>query len=148
MKVNDVPQDYGIESGTKRLNVAVDDQGNYIMVQSVGWSPVNSAFSVFWEFTQKNLEEIRQKAVRGEASPLHYHMLAKLMNEKFLAAYAGFFVWQTKRHLKPGVFRTLKPGVVGRYARALNMTVEQLKTVPSVAAQPIPAESALDHERH
>ena len=137
MKVSDVPQDDGIESGTKRLNVAVDDQGNYVMVQSVGWSPVNSAFSVYWEFTQKNLEETRQKALRGEASPLQYHMLAKLMNEKFLAAYAGFFVWQTKRHLKPGVFQKLKQHVFERYARALNMTVDQLKTVPS---QPIPPE--------
>jgi hypothetical protein len=138
MKVSDVPQDDGIESGTKRLNVAVDDQGNYVMVQSVGWSPVNSAFSVYWEFTQKNLEETRQKALRGEASPLQYHMLAKLMNEKFLAAYAGFFVWQTKRHLKPGIFRKLSRRVIERYARALNMTVDQLKNVPS---QPILPES-------
>jgi hypothetical protein len=145
MKVGEVPQDDGIERGTKRLNVAVDDQGNFVMVQSVGWSPVNSAFSVYWEFTQKNIEDIRQKALQGEASPLHYHMLAKLMNEKLLAAYAGFFVWQTRRHLKPGVFRALKPHVVERYARALNVTVEELKTVPS---QPVSEESKEDHERH
>jgi hypothetical protein len=136
MKVNQVPQDDGIERGTKRLNVAVDDKGNYVMVQSVGWSPVNSAFSVYWEFTQKNLEDMRKKALRGEASPLEYHMLAKLMNEKFLAAYAGFYTWQTKRHLKPGVFRTLKPRIVERYARALNMTVEQLKNVHAQPAAP------------
>lgn len=134
MKVGDVPQDDGIESGTKRLNVAVDDQGNFVLVQSVGWSPVNTAFSVFWEFTQKNLEDIRQKALRGETSSLHFHMLTKLMNEKFLAAYAGFWVWQTRRHLKAGVFRRLKPAVLEKYAKALDMTVEQLTTVP---AQPI-----------
>jgi hypothetical protein len=135
MKVKDVPQDNGIESGTKRLNVAVDDQGNYVMVQSVGWSPVNSAFSVYWEFTQKNLEEMREKALRGEASPLHFHMFAKLMNEKFLAAYAGFYVWQTKRHLRPEIFRRLKSPVLEKYAKALDLTVAQLKTVPPPAGQ-------------
>jgi len=136
VKVSEVPQDQGIESGTRRLHMAVNDQGSFELVQSVGWKPINTAFGVYWEFTKKRLEEAWRKAQTGEASSLQYHMLANLMDEKFLAAYAGFFVWQTRRHLKPSIFRKLPPKILARYAKALNMAVDQLMKVPDKFVPP------------
>ena len=44
-----------------------------------------------------------------------------------LAAAAGFWQWQTRRHLRPDVFAKLPARALQQYADALNLSVEQLK---------------------
>lgn len=52
------------------------------------------------------------------------------MLPKFLGKTAGIATFRVKRHLRPEVFAKLKPSVLEAYARALSVTIEELKTVP------------------
>jgi hypothetical protein len=52
------------------------------------------------------------------------------MNPKILASTAGIATFRTKRHFHPKIFTKLKPSILERYAKALAVTPEELKTVP------------------
>jgi len=47
-----------------------------------------------------------------------------------LGKTAGIAVFRVKRHLRPEIFSRLKNPVLERYAKALAVTMEELKTVP------------------
>ena len=46
----------------------------------------------------------KEKAMKGEISPLLFFIEIRLMDFTTLAAYTGFWKWQIKHHLKPSVF--------------------------------------------
>ena len=52
------------------------------------------------------------------------------MNPEILAKTAGIAVFRVKRHFRPEIFSKLKPSILDRYAKALAVTLEELKTVP------------------
>jgi hypothetical protein len=130
MKVNEVPQDTTFYEGKKRACYALNDAGKYVIVPSSGWSAedvVNSLAVADWEI---RLEEIRQEVLKGIKSPLVYHMEKRQMTPEILAKTAGMCGFRVRRHFRPEVFSRLKPSILERYARALAITVEELKRVP------------------
>jgi len=68
----------------------------------------------------------------GLKSPLYYHMAQRQMNPAILAKTAGIAKFRVKRHLRPEIFSKLKPSIIDRYANALVVTREELKTVPNI----------------
>ena len=52
------------------------------------------------------------------------------MIPEILAKTAGIARFQVKRHFRPAIFAKLKLSVLDRYAKALAVTMEELKTVP------------------
>jgi hypothetical protein len=72
-------------------------------------------------------EAARAAVLRGEFSPLYYQMYRARHDVASLAAAAGFWQWQTRRHLRPDVFAKLPARALQQYADALNLSVEQLK---------------------
>ena len=78
---------------------------------------------------EKRINDARQRVLRGEASPLLYFMELKLMDTAIVASYTGFWKWQIKRHLKPGVFKKLPEKKLKKYADVFELTVEELKNV-------------------
>jgi hypothetical protein len=132
MKIKEVPQDDAgfLKAGKVRdVCYAVDEQGNYTQVLSVGWDPKNEAMRNAWAEVDKNAEKEKQKVLQGKLSPLAYHMVRAMMNVKLLAQYTGFSRLQVKRHLKPDGFNKLSPEELQTYAEALNITVEDLLKV-------------------
>jgi hypothetical protein len=130
MKASDVPQDITYYEGKKRACYALDDAGKYTIVPSSGWSAeevINSLAVAQWEAI---LEETRRAVRAGKKSPLCYHMERRQMTPSILAKTAGFTCFRLKRHLHPEIFSKLKPAVLDRYAQALAVTPEELKTVP------------------
>ena len=90
---------------------------------------------VFTEFVAadgliRNLEKTRKTVLAGEKSPLAYHMERRQMIPDILGKTAGIAVFRVKRHLRPEIFARLKNPVLERYAKALAITMEELKTVP------------------
>jgi hypothetical protein len=53
----------------------------------------------------------------------------RLMDVSILAGYTGFWKWQIKRHLKPGVFDKLSTQKLEKYAEAFNIKVKDLKSM-------------------
>lgn len=131
MKKEEVPQDgENLHKGTfKQLFYAVDNNGQYAPVSSVGWEPENVAMTQAWEEVNDRVEKARQRVLAGELSPVGYYMEKQLMDLALLANYVGKFQWQVKRHFKPGVFNKLSERMLQKYAAAFRITVQELKHI-------------------
>jgi len=136
MLKKDVPQDVGIAEGLKEVCYAVDEQGRYVLVPSVGWEPKNITNSQAWEVIQAELEETRLQVAAGVVSPIAYFMIKNLMDVRLLSQYVGLWHWRVKRHLKPAVFKKLSPEILQRYAAVFAISVEELLDVSRIINQP------------
>ncbi len=132
MKVNDVPQDdvFDYSQGIKKGNYALDDKGKYVMVLSKGWVVDEMSNRMAYDEYKTKEEEVRQAVLAGKKSPLAYYMELRQMTPKILGQTAGIATFRVKRHLRPEIFAKLKEAVLDRYAKALAITSEELKTVP------------------
>jgi hypothetical protein len=130
MKVNEVPQDITYYEGEKRACYALNNEGKYVIVPSTGWSAEEVFNSLAVEELAANLEETRKDVLKGLKSPLCYHMERRQMIPEILAKTAGIATFRVKRHLRTEIFAKLKLSVLDRYAKALAITMEELKTVP------------------
>jgi len=130
MKVNEVPQDITYYEGIKRACFALNDEGKYVVVTSTGWNDEAVVNGLAVDDLAVALEETRKAVLAGQKSPLCYHMELRQMNPDILGKTAGIAVFRVKRHFRPDIFLKLKPSILNRYAQALAVTVEELKTVP------------------
>ncbi len=129
MNINEVPQDpRNIKPGDKlkKLVYAVDKDGKYTGVNSVGWEAENVVIKQAWDDIDEHLAETEAKVKAGTLSPLPYFMQKNLMDLALLARYAGKWQWQVKRHFKPAVFNKLSPAMHDKYAQIFNITTAEL----------------------
>ena len=131
MKVNEVPQDTTTYyEGEKRACYALNDEGKYVIVPSSGWSAEEVVNGLAVAELAARLEKTRQEVLKGLKSPLAYHMERRQMTPAILARTAGICRFRVRRHFHPEVFNRLKSTVLERYARALALTEQELKSVP------------------
>lgn len=132
MKENEVPQDDGglFEGKFKTLKYALDEEGNYVEVQSVGWEPETVVLNQAWEAVNEQADLAKQKVKAGEWSPLAYHAYKAMMDEAMLAEYMGFSKAKVKEHMfSPKSFESLSSAVILQYSEVLNLPVEKLKAL-------------------
>ena len=110
-----------------------NDNGKYVLDTNHCWSEEVCVAMIVSE-VRANIENARKEALAGLKSPLCYHMEVRQMDVKFLARAAGIAVFRVKRHMRPEIFAKLKPSILDRYAAALAVTPEELKTVPDSEA--------------
>ncbi len=130
MKVKDVPQHPGIlEDYGHEVCYAVDKDGKYSLVPSIGWMPKNLANKQAWQVIEENINRAAEGILNGNVSPLGYYMACHQMDVRLLAKYMGLYGWQVKRHLKPKVFNALKGDLLERYAVLFDVSVDELTTL-------------------
>jgi len=130
MKKDEVPQDLSsLGKITKEVCYATDSEGKYVTELSSGWDVKITALDAAWGDIGKRIAAAKQQVLDGKASPILFFMEYRLMDVAILAGYTGFWQWQVKRHLKPGVFNTLPDHKLKKYAAAFNIKVEDLKTM-------------------
>jgi hypothetical protein len=129
MKKEEVPQDDAnmLEGKLKEPCYAVDEEGKYTTVASVGWEPKNIIMQQAWDAVHEKVEDIRKKVEQGELSPIAYYMEKQLMDLGVLAGYTGYFRWTVKRHLKMKNFLKLKDHQLQKYADAFDLDLQILK---------------------
>ena len=129
MKNNEVPQDDAnlLEGKFKEPCYALDEQGRYNTIQSVGWEPKNIVIQHAWEGVNEQIAETKQLVIQGELSPIAYYMKKQLMDVQVLAAYTGFFQWTVKRHLKMKTFNKLSDTKLMKYAEVFEIELDALK---------------------
>jgi len=128
MKKEDLPQDAGaLDKFTREVCYVKNQDGKYETALSKGWDVKKEALDSAWTDVNERIEDARQAVVRGEKSPVHYFMELRLMDLPVLSGYTGFFSFFIKRHLKPSVFKNLSEKKLGKYARAFDVTIEELK---------------------
>jgi hypothetical protein len=131
MKTSEVPQDnLYLESTTMRdLYYAIDENGNYTQVSSVGWQPKNDALTLTWDSILEEADNIRNQVLAGTKSPLAYHMEKNLMTIPLLASYSGIPKKTIKAHMKPEEFAKATRETLNLYAKTLNISTEELLKV-------------------
>jgi len=136
MREEDVPQDESpFYHGHLRACYAVGTDGKYVVATSTGWSPERIATAQALADLEDRVECVRRDVIAGQASPLAYHMATRQMTPRLLARNAGLFLWRVRRHLAPAGFGRLSPSLLARYAECLDLSVEELVSVPASPRQ-------------
>lgn len=132
MKAEDVPQDLKYADGyvVRDIAYAVDKDGKYTSVVSDGWDVKTDALDLAWDEINEKCEAIMKRIKEGTSSPLEYYAAKGLMDVGLLSTYTGISRWRIRRHFKPKNFNALDNATLAKYADALRMSVEQLKTMP------------------
>jgi hypothetical protein len=131
MKIDEVPQDYGMAGDMKEVCYAVNEKGRYERVQSLGWEPKNIANTQAWHSIETEVAGTLKRIRSGDASPLAYHMVRNQMTIGMLAKYVKQCRWKVRRHLKPRGYAAMKPTTKQRYADLFEMKVDELDRVPN-----------------
>jgi len=131
MKKDEVPQDESnLESANFReLCYAVDDDGEYVTLNSTGWKPKTIALDNAIEVIKERIADAKQRVLAGKTSPIEYYMEVHKMDIGILASYVGFWQWRVKRHFKPHVFKRLKKKTLQKYADVFEISIEELKNI-------------------
>ena len=130
MKDYEVPQDDAnmLEGKTREIQYALDKEGHYTQVKSVGWEPKNIVMQQAWDEVNERVKEALQKVKSGEKSPIYFFMHRNIMDIRILSEYTGFFRWTIKRHFKPSVFNRLSDKKLQKYAEAFRLnSINDLK---------------------
>ncbi len=132
MRKEDVPQDDAniLEGKFKVVKYAVNENGDYVVVPSVGWEPENVALEQAWDVVHENVADAKKKVLAGESSTLAYHMEVNMMDAALLAQHMNLPARTVKKHLQPSEFAALDKALLQRYADALMITIEELKKLP------------------
>ncbi|MBS1782080.1 MAG: hypothetical protein JSS78_03345 [Bacteroidetes bacterium] len=129
MDIHEVPQDslhYKGRDQLKKLMYAVDKEGHYTGISSVGWEAENEATKQAWDAVEEELQHTKTLVLNGKLSPIAYFMRLKLMDVGLLASYVGKWKWQVKRHLNPKVFKHINSKTLTRYADLFGISVSDL----------------------
>lgn len=126
MKDIEVPQD---KSSFTDLYYAVDKDGNYVTKKSSGWNPKKMALGESLDLIDERVNEIREKVLNKEVSPIVYYMELNRMDLSVLAAYYGKWQWVIKRHFKPAVFAKLPKKSLKKYTEIFKINMDQLKDI-------------------
>jgi len=131
MDVKDVPQEGNRTLGSHRKALyARDDGGKMVMVPSRG-SEVDETVTLQAVHRLHALaEDARTRVMAGKSAPLEYWMYARRMDVALLSQTSGIWQWRIRRHFNPQRFEQLSPRILVRYAEALGLTAEHLKTRP------------------
>jgi len=123
MRKNEVPQDDAnmLDGKTRELQYALDEDGNYVEIKSVGWEPKNIVMQQAWDEVEENIKYALEEVEKGNKSPIFFFMYKNIMDVKILAEYTGFWVFSVKRHLKPNVFKKLPNSKLENYREVFKL---------------------------
>lgn len=128
MKKEDLPQDASALVGvTREVCYVKGTDGKYTSDLSTGWDVKKQALDNAWDDIKERVADAATKVKNGEISPVFYFMEAKLMDVTLLSGYTGFWKWTIKRHFKPSIFKNLNDKKLATYAKAFDISVEELK---------------------
>jgi hypothetical protein len=128
MKKEDLPQDSSALAGvTREVCYVKDSNGKYTSDLSTGWDVKKQALDNAWDDIKERVAEAALQVKNGEISPVFYFMELKLMDLSLLSGYTGFWKWTIKRHFKPSNFKSLTESKLNTYAKAFDISVEELK---------------------
>lgn len=131
MKRDEVPQDNASTYANNfKAIYAVNEDGRYVVVPSSGWDVEAEATLQALQELERQTKDAYRQAQEGKRSPLFFHMYNQRMDLQVLSETSATSKWRIKRHFRPEVFRKLPPGTYRRYADALGISVDDLKTLP------------------
>lgn len=132
MKTNEVPQDKShLESVSREVYYAVDENGEYTKALSSGWDAKTIALENTLEEIERRTEDAKKRVLENKTSPIEYYMELHKMDISVLSSYAGIWQWRVKRHFKPSVFKQLSKKTLQKYADTFEITIDELQHIQS-----------------
>jgi len=132
MKTENVSQDDAnfFEGKSSSIQYAVDENGNYTQVKSLGLEPSNIVLQQAWDDIKEESEHALEDVRKGLKSPIYYFMIKEIMDVKILSETTGLSRWRIKRHFKPRIFNKLSDKLLLKYIDAFKLkNVEDLKAI-------------------
>jgi hypothetical protein len=130
MRPDEVPQENApVLGGVRKAVYVVDQNGHYLIAQSGGDEAETTVTEEAVAWFAHLAEDARQRAQRGETSPLEYHMFRLRMDVPTLAQATGLWRWRVRRHLASHGFARLSPALLERYAEAMGLSVVQIQSL-------------------
>jgi hypothetical protein len=130
MRPDEVPeQSAPLLEGQRKAVYVVGPDGHYLIAQSGGSEAEITVTEEAVAWFAKLAEEARQRAQRGETSPMEYHMFRLRMDVPTLAQATGLWRWRVRRHLTAKGFARLSPKLLAGYADALGLNSAQLQSL-------------------
>jgi len=131
MKREDVPQEGNRTlDGHRKALYARDEQGRLQTVESAGWAVEELVTSMAVAEFRELAEEARRRVDAGQSSPLEFYMYQRRMDLQVLAQASGMWRWRVRRHLRPRPFRHAGHRALARYAEALGLPEQTLRSWP------------------
>lgn len=131
MDIDAVPQEGNrTHAGLRKAVYARDAQGRIVIAASRGWEAEEIVTRHAVEALEAQAEEARRRAASGAASTLEFWMYQRRMDPALLSQASGVWRWRVRRHLRPEVFARLPATVLARYAEALGLSIQQLRSLP------------------
>ncbi len=126
----EVPQEGNSTLGGGRKAIyARGADGQVRLVTSAGWQVEEIVTRQALDSLSAQAEEARRRFTQGLASPLEHHMFRARMDLALLSQTTGLWRWRVRRHFRPEVFARLSGKLLHRYAEAMGITVDALRTV-------------------
>ena len=131
MNKEQVPQDEENlnEGKLAKLYYATDDKGHYVKVNSIGWEPETVAMQQAWEVVNGEVDEAREKVMKGEASPILYYLKKNIMTPGLVASYVGTLSLIVRLHCRPFFFKRLSKKTLEKYAFTFRISVAELTDI-------------------
>ena len=126
MRENEVPQDRGVTGDNYRIEYAINDEGNYKLVKSLGSDLVNIANEQVWRTVQIKSEQEKKRVLEKKVSPIAYYIALNQMDLKILSKLTNMSRIRIFWHLRPRVFDKLHQKTLQIYAKVFNISVEEL----------------------
>ena len=131
MDVDSVPQEGNATlGGHRKAMYARAADGHLVIAPSRGWEAEEIVTSHAVQTFDSQAQAALARVHAGLASPLEYWMYARRMDVALLAQASGFWQWRVRRHLGEQGFARLSPQHLQRYAQALGLAVDSLRSVP------------------
>lgn len=131
MNKEQVPQDEENlnEGKLAKLYYATDDKGHYVKVNSIGWEPETVAMQQAWDVVNNDVEDARERVIKGKASPLLYYLKKNIMTPGLVASYVGTISLIVKLHCHPFFFKRLSKKTLEKYAYTFRISVAELTDI-------------------
>lgn len=114
---------------SRELLYSYNNNGQYEQTVGFHGEPDRVILQQAWDHFNERTDEARQRVRDGKASPIVYYMEKNLLDPMNLGMIAGISLWRVKRHFKPAVFKKLSDETLQKYAKAFDITLEQLRNI-------------------
>jgi hypothetical protein len=123
-----VPQDKNNnhEKNFRSIIYAIDKDGIYNAVPSIGWEPENLAQKQAWDFINETIENTKNQVIEGNLSPIAYFMQKNQFSIKRLSYLTGLSKRKIRKHIRPKTFSSIDQKTLKIYSAIFKVSIETI----------------------
>lgn len=131
MDIENVPQDNSSTyAKMKKAIYASTEDGKIQSIGSSGWDVEEVVTRQAIDDLDESRIEAYNLVIKGEMSPLYYHMYEARMDLIVLSQSTGFFKWTIKKDFNPANFKNISEKRALVYCEALGKSLDEIKELP------------------